>query len=311
MHGRQHWARPWWASASTGKPTFDVLRAALLPALVVILVYWPVPARSQSPVFDEAGVPLDCPECSTLPHSYFGHDILGFYVQSGAVVPLGDGFLEERLETGWTVQVGMREVLCCPGPGVMLFQEFGGHYAANGGDNVPLVFSGFFQGLDPPDDHVHEFDELITTRLIDIQRVGWHYALGGYWRLLGPYSRNAPETRLKFRSGIRAGALQARFQKTTNPDVIAGVAEHFDHGHARVELSTDGGEDPELFFGVFVDVGLEIACHEVCSAGRRRGTLFFGADVEFAHDWFDLGDYGEGDDGLGSFTPMLSMLYSY
>lgn len=243
------------------------------------------------------------------------------YVKGGPVFMLGSGFLEDRLKTGWTVQAGVREPLWTLDSGTQIFCDFGGGYATNRGDGSPVLIQGFFQGIDPADDHVHFSQngvltaaalpaggsgDLMKTTLHELERVSFHAAIGGSF---APASLNANDglrTQMNVRVGMRAGGIDPDYEKAFLPEIDAGIAAHLGHGHQNIFVSTDGGEDPELFFGLFTSVGVSTTYH------GRYSNVTLGAEVEFARDWFDLGDYTlSGNYGFGTVTPMVTLGFSF
>jgi hypothetical protein len=243
------------------------------------------------------------------------------YVKGGPVFTLGSGFLEDRLKTGWTVQAGVREPLWSLGSGTQIFWDFGGGYATNRGDGTPVLIQGFFQGQDPADDHVHfsqngaltaaavgvgASGDLMNTTLHELERVSIHAAIGGSFPLDSWHATDGLRTQVNVRLGLRAGGIDPDYEKAFLPEIAAGIAEHFGHGHQTIFVSTDGGEDPELFFGLFTSIGVSTTYQ------ARYSTVTLGAEVEFARDWFDLGDYTQfGHYGLGTVTPMLTLGLSF
>jgi hypothetical protein len=243
------------------------------------------------------------------------------YIKSGPVFTLGSGFLEDRLKTGWTVQAGVREPLWSLGSGAQIFCDFGGGYATNSGDGTPVLIQGFYQGIDPPDDHVHfsrngvltaaalpagGSGDLMNTTLHKLERLSFHAAIGGS---LSPAALNASDglqTQLNVRLGMRAGGIDPDYEKAFLPEIATGIVDHLGHGHQNIFVSTDGGEDPELFFGLFTSVGVSTTYQ------ARYSTVTLGAELEFARDWFDLGDYTQfGHYGLGTVTPMLTLGFTF
>src|SRR5262249_22111940 len=101
-----------------------------------------------------------------------------FFFRGGPAIPIKSGFLEDRLSTGWTIQIGAAEALWA-GPRLVLGHEVAGSYTENEGKGGFVVLSGFFQGRDPQDNHVHGFADFAESRIVELRRGGFHYALGG------------------------------------------------------------------------------------------------------------------------------------
>lgn len=231
------------------------------------------------------------------------------FIKAGPVFPLGQGRLEDRVDTGWTIQAGERQALSCTDCPLVLFGELGGGYTANGGDEVPVVTSGTFYA--PFDNHMHPLDSFFDTRLLDLQRFSFHAALGAYYHPLAQDRRGQLDIHLNLRLGARAGGVDADYMQTKNPVLRALELGHASHGHNPALFQYRDDVEPGFLFGVFSSVGLGLRCHDACLAGFRLRDVTFGAEVEFGHDWFDLGDFAEGDDGLATISPLLTWAFSY
>lgn len=249
-----------------------------------------------------------------------------FFFRAGAVIPLG-GDPEDHLRTGWTFQLGLREPLAMPRPSLILFHEFAGSYTANPGDNAPIDIPGFFQGLNPPDDHIHfvrggvlvagtlpptpdQVGPFWTTRLRELQRLGVHYALGATWAA-GTFDGVASgRTFFMVRTGIRGGYVNPEYHKIQEPLIVEGIREHFGHNHRNILISSDGGRDSGGFFGLFQSLGAGLTLRDATWIGRFPGDITLAAELEFSHEWISLGDYSRGR-GVSTFMPMLTVNFAW
>ncbi len=264
------------------------------------------PANSRTPV------PEPAPSMASLINAQpEGWEI---YFKTGAVFSLGDGFFEKKIGTGWTTQIGIRQPLYRPAEPWLLFAEFGGGYTANPGlSKRPVTTSGY--AFFPNDDHIHFANDFYDTHLVELQRGFVHGVLGMYYY---PEGWNSPGERLfhiNARAGLRTGGMKAVYFN----QVQLGLRTVFDthagpmgHGH-RPELTQFFSEarDPEWFFGMFGSVGMGVTYYNKNLFGRTFCDITFSLEVEFAHEWFDAGAYGHMDSGFGSYTPMLSVAFSF
>lgn len=264
--------------------------------------------ESVPPIFGECAGPGECdfkpvPECDGYP--------CGFYLRSGLVRPLGDGFIEERVDNGWMIQVGLRGPLGDPRPRAVFFKEFGLGYWSNDGDGDPVKIAGWFRGQDPPDNHVHRFRDLYNLRLLVLRRVDAHAAVGGafYPRLLN--RRDNRQVHLDFRGGARAGVIGVEHRRTIPANVREQIREHSGHGHQRIEFSTAGINDPRLFFGIFGAFGFGVTYPDARLFGWSLGSVTVALEGEFSHDWFSLGDFARSDRGFSAVTPMATLQFSF
>lgn len=237
------------------------------------------------------------------------------FIKGGAVFSLGDGFFEKKIGTGWTVQMGLRQPLLRPAdrPWV-LFAEYGAGYTANPGlSRRPVTTSGiaFF----PNDNHVHVIADFYDTQLVELQRAFVQGAMGWYYY---PEFANKPGERLfhvNARLGLRAGGMRTIYANSVQLGLRSTWEIHAGpngHGHSPNEAQYfPDAKEPELFFSTFGSFGIGMTNFDAKLFGRKFADVTFGAEIEIGHEWFDAGAYGHGDPGFGSYTPMLSLAFSF
>lgn len=248
------------------------------------------------------------------------------YMRAGPVFTLGGGLIENRLDRGWAIQIGLRERWWTRSPQLTIFGEVGIGYASNSGDGSKVPINGAFRGLDPPDDHIHferngvvvsapvdsgQTGGLWLTELRELERVSAILAIGGAYT---PDLLNRNGNRLvqgNLRLGVRGGGIHAEYRNTLLPVIKESIREHFGHGHGRIAFSTGGGKDPDGFIGLFTTVGLSVTYPNARLGRFSLGTITLGADVEFGHDWFDMGDYLKSENGLSTFVPLGYVAISF
>lgn len=271
------------------------------------------PAQTaQPPVLVEAGAET----------SYDEGPYWEVYFRTGPVFTLGGGFLERAVQTGWTFHFGLHEPFWSPRPSLVVFHEAGGAYTFNRGERIPVVSQGFFQGQDPPDDHVHFLQngvlvagqegsgDFITSRLEELHRLGFQYNLGASFYPTALNERADRDLHFTVRGGFRIGWMDADYDTQLFPQIAEGIAAHFGHGHKSVFMSTFGGKDPHWFIGVFGSVGAHFTWRDV-SLLFRSTDVTVGVEVEFTHDWMSLGDYRRGDHGLSTISPLVNFALAF
>jgi hypothetical protein len=239
------------------------------------------------------------------------------YLKSGASIPIGGGVLEEATNTGWTIQLGLRAPIGRTDRPLSFFGEFGGDYTANDGNRQPVITSGAFMGgLPIPDDHVHPLQDFFETRFVELRRGGIHTALGANYFPTIWNTQLSRSVALTGRLGLRAGSVSTSFHHTATPSLQDLMVTHGPlpegHGHdPRFFSFFSDVKKAELYFGLFGSVGMNVTYYSVNVAGFYLGQVTLGAEVEFGHDWFGLGDFDRGDHGLATVTPMLSVGFSF
>jgi hypothetical protein len=300
-----------------------------LGMLAAGLLGLPRPAMAQETAPETAPAPTPVlPPDAVLPADAYATEVpqpvWEFFFKSGPVFPLA-GQPEDHLGVGWTVQLGLREPIAMPRPAMILFHEFGVSYTANPGDNAPVEIHGHFQGLNPPDDHIHFVSNGVlvapplpssgagpfwTTRLRELQRLGFHYALGSTYSPRAFDEFSSGRGFLTLRAGLRGGYYNPEYHKALDPLIAEGIRAHFGHGHKSILISSEGGHDAGGFVGLFGSVGVGMTLRGVPWITRIPGDLTLGAELELSHEWINLGDYSR-DRGLTTFVPMLTVTWAF
>lgn len=246
----------------------------------------------------------------------------GFF-RVGAVFPVGKGALENPMETGWTLQAGLRKPLWCPHPWFDLFGELSGFYAHTPGDDTFVTTSGLVQA-GPGSITVNGTPKTLgatstpipnfaSTRIDTIERAGVQFAVGSYyvapnlahlgWNLL------SDNTGINWRAGLRAGGIKVQYQEHPTPDLEDFIRQTNREGRDPTSLRfTSNVKEPELFVGLFGSVGIGTTWQNFWG---HPWTVSIGAEIEIAIDYVDTGDYSKGDQGLATWSPMVSILIAW
>jgi hypothetical protein len=234
------------------------------------------------------------------------------YVKGGSVHALGGGFLEDRFENGWTVQVGARQWVQTPYPFLFLYAEIGGMYASCEGDNVPFLRPAdiFTAG---PGATRQTLSGPVVLRLNQLDRYGIHLAAGEQFSLVNLLGESGGNLYLNLRVGLRGGGVELEETQFLTPELSAALSGAL----AQVPPPsffqfTRPVQQPELFFGTFTGVGIGTTCHDVRVLGLCLGDVGLGAEVEFSYDWLmDLGELHRLDRNLLTIMPMVTVQFAF
>lgn len=233
-----------------------------------------------------------------------------FHVKMGPVEPL-NGFFEEHTKTGWMLEVAARETICRPYPFLTFFGELGLSYMENDGVTTPEVTNGQFF-FSPTDTVPDTLDDFFLTRLNELRRAGVHAAFGAYYY---PPQWNPPGAahsfHISFRGGGRVGHVHADYDQTPTP-ALGAIIDALGQFVDRTGFTfISGTKESDIYAGLFGSVGIGCTCYDLCCGCFSRVDVSFGAELEAAHDWFDLGDYGPFDRGLATFTPKVFLAFTF
>lgn len=235
-----------------------------------------------------------------------------FYVRSGIVTPVGHGGIDEHVDTGWTIQFGLREPISCPHPTVNLFANFGGGFTYNGGDKAPVVTSGRLFFAVPPDDHDHRLADFAESRLDSLQRSFLQASLDADYAPAWLNTTDDHRAQLFGRAGMRGTKVRAQYNTTPTPAFLETVLAHVGHGHnGNFIVATSNAKNLDYAFGLFLSVGASVTYYDCQLGGWNLGDVTLGAEIEYGYDWFDLGDYSKGDPGLATISPLLSIAFAF
>jgi hypothetical protein len=237
----------------------------------------------------------------------------GWYAETGPVFPLG-ATLENHLDAGWTLQVGVRESMGVTNG--FIFGELAGEYWTFDTKGVTQKTS---VDVILPDTvrHINFFNQ---TALNDLEQFGVHGAVG--WTTFpGALNASAGDSGgdrrvfLTGRLGFRGGVNNAYF---TQAATAAGVAllhtYEMQHGNPTLDPGRVRILDPvksnELYIGPFLTLGMGVTWQDACLGGVRLGNVSLSAEVELAYDATDLGEYLHEADLL-MISPRITLGFRY
>ena len=248
---------------------------------------------------------------------------LDFYLRTGALMPLGEGILEDHLNPAWTIQGGVMQPIAYSDGHCWTFSaEFGGGLTdfANGGS--------FFRGgtfFTPEEGIEIPIDEFGKWKLDDVRRTSFHLALGGRYEPPG-WNNGSRGVQIGLRSGVRVGRIHGEWfyepgqplQQIVNDRIALGLdPDLFElrneiddlqvSNTGEITLAEDGNRS-ETFAGLFTSVSVGVTYYDVCLGSWRLGDVTIGAEVEFSYDWFDLGH--NQDDALRSLSTLFTILFT-
>lgn len=233
-----------------------------------------------------------------------------FFLGAGTVSAVGGGFFEDRARTGWTIRGGARAPITSPHRPTVLFGEIGGAYMHNDGGGDPQITSGIF--TDGATGQSFELADFRETHLRSLRRGSIHTAIGASMTPQGPANRGWKKLQFNTRFGIRLGHLDARYQQDPTAALQTLINQQVALGSNPATFRfSDRVERSDTFFGLFTSMGVGVTYDNVSWGFARFRRLSFSAEIEYSHEWFDLGEYGIGDRGLNTLVPTLNASWAY
>jgi hypothetical protein len=230
------------------------------------------------------------------------------YMKGGLVFPIGRGPLPDQVRTGWAMQFGVRELITSPGQETALFLNFGGGYVENHGGGSAVVTSGFLHGNEPSENQIHPLNDFFATHIREMQRGNLLVSLDGEyyparWNQLG-----TRRVHFDVRGGMRIGALHVDYDQTPTPalnNLIPTIT-----GHRTLEFTNNAAAFDQPF-GLFTSVGVGVTYADVQFWVFHFADVSLQAELEFAHDWINLGDYAHGERSLWTVSPLLALTFTF
>ncbi len=232
----------------------------------------------------------------------YGRPGAGLSVKGGYLSSLGDGFYEQRVEDGWSIECNFRQSIgpCWYTRPVSLFVEYGGSYTRFSGDLFPVVTSGAFNlqgvnaaGLPVGVPSTGRLDNLLNTSLEHLTYGGAQAAIGA---ILYPHPEHR-KVHFTCLAGVRWGWAGTGFIETPTPELqqeidtvlmMPGVTD------VQSSLVSDVRRN-DAYFGLYANVGAAMNFSEF---------LHLGVQVGFDQLWIDLGDFNTNDNSLGTVSAL-------
>ncbi len=239
-----------------------------------------------------------------------------FYATSGPIFPVGGGF-QDRLNTGWTTQIGAREALTCPGSFV-LFSELAAEYttepARNGQVESTDVVATIANG---PTMRLVGFHQ---TEFRELQHLGLHGGLG--WTYCpdlfdGPDGGLIPGDGRLFLIG-RFGADGGLTHAIVHEDVttsgrnqlIAFEVANGNIGESHPTNFNDLVRTHNPYFGVYATLGVGVTWKDASLWSVPLGDVSVAAEVQLAYQWDDIGQF-EPQATYFTVSPLLTLGFAF
>lgn len=228
----------------------------------------------------------------------------GFTIRAGVIAcSVGGGVFDDHLDrAGWTIEVVGQQPLL-RGRRSLLFWEAGGLYMHNPGDDSVVVTSGTAVRQGESAVFFNNFQE---TRLKLFQRAGVQIGTG---MTFYPGLLNSPchqNTFMTLRGGLRFGHARGRFDQTPTSELQTFINRTPSNQQVRL---FDDVDQSDQFFGLYTAIGAGTASFPIRSLGLPHGEIRLSGDVVYDYTWFNLGDYGRNDDGLGTLSALVTWTF--
>lgn len=241
-----------------------------------------------------------------------------WYLKAGTISPFGGGFLEEHVRTGFTIQTGGRAPISDPDAPLVWFGEMGGTYMGNDGTGSAVTRSGVMVVSPPPIFGIPQpgvsipIENFYDTYLAAMRRGS--FQLGTGLQFTPQFSANQGWRKLQFngRGGMRLGHARMKYLDTYNADLAAAIATaEADFPGASITLRPSNVfELGDTFFGLFTSIGVAMTWEDVAWGPCYFRTVSIAGDIEYSHEWIDVGAFGP-DDALSTLVPTVSLNLSW
>jgi hypothetical protein len=239
-----------------------------------------------------------------------------FYASTGPVFPVAAGF-QDRLNMGWTVQVGAREALTCPGS-FMVFSELAGEYttepARNGQVENTDVIATIAGGASMLLSGFHR------TELRELQHLGLHGGLG--WTYV-PGLFDEPDGGLMAgdgrlfligRFGADGGLTHAIVHEdvTTSGrnDLIAFEVVNGNRQGTRPTALNDLVRTHNPYVGLYATLGVGMTWKDASLGSVPLGDVSVAAEVQLGYQWDDIGQFEPNATTL-TLSPLLTLAFAF
>lgn len=238
-----------------------------------------------------------------------------FVTRHGPLFTAGGGFFEDRAETGWLFEGGIRQPLTHPGRRWVLFGELGGGYHGNLGDGVSQVTSGTFVDPNPLFGLTADLPDFYNTQMTSFRRGIAYGALGFHFQPEIWHVPGRRQVRITSRLGGRVGHLSVTYNQTPTATLQALIdsqtALYGVVGPPFDFIYSTNAKQSDTLVGMFTSTAIGWTAYGVCLGPFCFRELSLVAEVQYGHDWFDLGDYGAGERGLGTVGTLFNINFGY
>jgi hypothetical protein len=224
---------------------------------------------------------------------------------------------ERRLRTGWTLDVGAREVVTTWG-GSALFAEIAGEYENEAAHSQEVKATDVTAVL--PNEERKLLTGFHRTRLVEVDHLGVKGGLGwkwypGLWNGADDGVPSAAEGLfLIARADLHGGATHAVFHETPTETGLKDLKTFLDkkanRRFASGLLLVDEVRSHQAYFGVSTSFGAGMSWRNASMMGMPLGDVTVAAEVEIGYHWDDLGQFEPDADYL-SVSPKLTLAFSF
>jgi hypothetical protein len=231
--------------------------------------------------------------------------ISGLYLKAGPTFVLGKDLLAEQLDTGYSINGGVRQPIGSGLGGNNFFLDLGGSYLSAFGEQIRTIPGEEFDTNtipNAPNVSLGIVDDAFNLKLTEVRRGGVHCGLGYYWGPSIDNHCNDPQVRFATILGGRLSHIHGVFATDQINQIRFPPVNPPGNGDVIVPRPSDSRTDTSG--GLYVNTQVILL--------RRNagcGIMQFTVDGEFAHDWINLDGFKSG--GLGTASILFGFLFSH
>jgi hypothetical protein len=266
-----------------------------------------------------AAPPAAAPEpgcCPCSADSTAEPDVWSFYLESGPLFPV-HGEFSHQLDTGWSVDVGAREVVTTWGRSA-LFAEIGVEYENEAAKGKDVRLTDVVANL--PHGQSMLLRNFHRTRLVEVDHLGVEGGLGwkwypGLWDTADDCAGSAGEGLFLIgRVDLHGGATHAVFHEKTTKAGLNELKKFETSQPNQRQLSglrlADLVESHQAYFGVSTSFGAGMSWCNASVMGVPLGDVSLAAEVQIGYHWDDLGEF-DTDATFLSVSPRVTLAFSF
>jgi hypothetical protein len=226
--------------------------------------------------------------------------ISGLYLKAGPTFVLGKDLLAEQLDTGYSINGGVRQPIGSGLGGNNFFLDLGGSYLSAFGEQIRTIPGEEFDTDPVQNVSLGIVDDAFNLKLTEVRRGGVHCGLGYYWGPSIDNRCNDPQVRFATILGGRLSHIHGVFE---TDQIIFPPVDSSGDGDVIVPRPPPNSHT-DTSGGLYVNTQVILLRR---NAGR--GIMQFTIDGEFAHDWINLDGFKSG--GLGTASILFGFLLSH
>ena len=224
---------------------------------------------------------------------------------------VGRGLFDERLDrAGWAIEATVRQPIYRSSHRLQPFLQFGGLFMQNFGDDTFEITSGTFVERNRQTGNAVrsvDLDNFFESTIEDLRRGAAQAAIGATIRPCCPRHHHGCNSKyLEVLAGIRVGHVRAKFSDDPARELQDEI-DQVDTANNTFDLFSDV-RNTDTLYGLYTSIAVRFSPRQCDDIHSWHGPSVK-AGLVYDHSWFDLGDFGRDDSGLGTLSALLTVSF--